>query len=439
VLALLFIVWGYGLYDGHLGEASTLPLEDTEQASLRFLDRTLSLSDSFGQQPAAFHWLTGIDGLPETLEFAGEGLESLKEKNALTEEGETALAVVLLELGKDLPDDLEPNPAVMMLRDGEPLGETWPADLADYLTHDQAPWWYAWMARKTLEQTPDAALEQALRRWEMRTHPPLVRALMTSAVLWLFSLFCLSQIPAAWRLLRAGWPETRLARPARIASKWKPSVVIGVFLAADLAGGGFIIIAYEAVANVDTGFGFDVAVDLLWRFLPILLMAAILFRRPRHVTRSLGLGRRIEWRVVFGMYALLVLAEVALLELYGRWAPVDPTGGLELMEDGWPGLAYGLLSACVAAPVAEEIFYRGLLLRGLQGSLRFPAALAISTMVFAIAHFYDFYGLISVGIFGASAAVVYRATGSLTTAIVLHALYNLTITVPQWLVFHTAW
>jgi membrane protease YdiL (CAAX protease family) len=41
-----------------------------------------------------------------------------------------------------------------------------------------------------------------------------------------------------------------------------------------------------------------------------------------------------------------------------------------------------------------------------------------------------------VGIFGLSCALVYAANGSLTTAIALHALYNFSIKMPEWIVYH---
>ena len=62
---------------------------------------------------------------------------------------------------------------------------------------------------------------------------------------------------------------------------------------------------------------------------------------------------------------------------------------------------------------------------------------SVVSLAFALGHFYDVFGLISVGILGFAMVVIYRTTGSLTTLIALHALYNLTITLPQWLLYHS--
>jgi membrane protease YdiL (CAAX protease family) len=64
-----------------------------------------------------------------------------------------------------------------------------------------------------------------------------------------------------------------------------------------------------------------------------------------------------------------------------------------------------------------------------------PAAL-LSSFVFAILHFYDGYGLASVGLFGLACALLYAGTGSLAAAIVLHMLYNTSIKIPEWIIYH---
>ena len=114
----------------------------------------------------------------------------------------------------------------------------------------------------------------------------------------------------------------------------------------------------------------------------------------------------------------------------------DPTGGLSASEAGWWGLVLALVSACLAAPVAEEILYRGVLFRSLANGIRVPAATLFSSAVFAVVHFYEPYGLVSVGIFGAACALCFAASGNLATAIALHMIYNFVIKVPEWIVYH---
>ena len=58
-------------------------------------------------------------------------------------------------------------------------------------------------------------------------------------------------------------------------------------------------------------------------------------------------------------------------------------------------------------------------------------------MLFALVHFYDAFGTASIALLGFTCALAYRATGSLLAAIAFHAIYNLSVTVPDWLPTHT--
>jgi membrane protease YdiL (CAAX protease family) len=60
----------------------------------------------------------------------------------------------------------------------------------------------------------------------------------------------------------------------------------------------------------------------------------------------------------------------------------------------------------------------------------------ISSAVFAALHFYDGYGLASVWVFGLSAALLYATTGSLGACVALHFIYNSSIKIPEWIVYH---
>jgi membrane protease YdiL (CAAX protease family) len=105
-------------------------------------------------------------------------------------------------------------------------------------------------------------------------------------------------------------------------------------------------------------------------------------------------------------------------------------------DSGWWGLAFALVSACLLAPLAEEILYRGVLFRSLWNRIGVIPGAVVSATVFAILHFYDGYGLLSVGFFGLTCALLYAGTGSLVTVVMLHVLYNGSIKIPDWIVYH---
>lgn len=436
VVSGLFVFWASGVYDGYFGEAANYVSPDTEELSMRCLDRGMRLNDEAEKQSAFVKWLLYHSSREEGLRDAEEGLLALRGQNLLDETGTDALAVVQAELGEGgVPPGISPLAGAAL--EGKEMAPGDLEKLAEKLKSGEASWWETQIAGRLAEESDDASLRAGLAVQERMNRTLLGRVFYSYTLVWLVVLAGLGCLPSAWRTMRAGWRENAWARPGDYPSRWSVPLVIGLFLASDLTGNLFISSAYLAVMEIETGFAFDVVVDTLWRFIPPVIAMAVLFRSPRHLVKSIGLRGPVRWSVVFGVFTVLSAVDLGLYHVLGDFISVDPTGGLSMMEAGGWGLFYGVLSACIAAPVAEEFLYRGLLLRGLSRSLGFCSAAVIATLVFTLAHYYDVYGLVSVGIFGFATAMVYRATGSLSTAIVLHALYNLTITVPNWLMYHS--
>ena len=124
---------------------------------------------------------------------------------------------------------------------------------------------------------------------------------------------------------------------------------------------------------------------------------------------------------VAGLVPTSLLAELSL-----RMHPVDPTWVL-LFQENLPHtpVAYvtAFVAVVVAAPLAEEIIFRGLLHR-LASRLWGPiAAIILSSLVFGIIHSEPWFLLGLVGV-GVMLAVVYEATRSVTACWVTHAVHN---------------
>jgi membrane protease YdiL (CAAX protease family) len=93
------------------------------------------------------------------------------------------------------------------------------------------------------------------------------------------------------------------------------------------------------------------------------------------------------------------------------------------------GIALLVLVVCVGAPFAEELFYRGLLLRSVEKRWTLGAAVAAATVVFAVAHFQGIQ-LPALLLFGLVASLLAARTGRLGPSILCHAGFN------AWTVFH---
>ena len=96
---------------------------------------------------------------------------------------------------------------------------------------------------------------------------------------------------------------------------------------------------------------------------------------------------------------------------------------------GWLPLLVAAL--VVAAPLFEEIFFRGFLYRGLAASrLGAPGAILITSFCWSLIHTqYDWYGIGGVFAIGLLLGVVRQTSESTSLTIALHALVNLVATI----------
>ncbi len=149
-------------------------------------------------------------------------------------------------------------------------------------------------------------------------------------------------------------------------------------------------------------------------------------------------GLRFRWSdlavgVVGGLVVqLVVLNAVAFLlrPLLGR--PEVERTAQDLLDKAQGAAFFGLvLSVVVGAPIVEELFFRGLLLRSLQRRVPDNAAVAISSIAFGLSHGSGLpikavlLVMISITIFGAILAKLAIRTGRLGPGIVVHAVFNL--------------
>jgi membrane protease YdiL (CAAX protease family) len=101
----------------------------------------------------------------------------------------------------------------------------------------------------------------------------------------------------------------------------------------------------------------------------------------------------------------------------------EPARNLSNLTRG-PGFALLLLIVVVGAPLVEELFFRGLLLRALAHRFGPVAAIVGSSLAFGLVHYQplQFLGLVA---FGVAQALLAWRTGRLGPGLVSHAVFNL--------------
>ncbi|MEO7100779.1 MAG: type II CAAX endopeptidase family protein [Luteolibacter sp.] len=414
---------GIWLWDHYFGKSEGY-LPGTEEIALVKIDRDLRLADAMAEDPPWLRWLAAVDEPKVARRDALEVFQKLAKDNALSPQGSEAFAIVKavqdhLPLSQTLGEALQG----WMISDYE--------ETSNHLANHGGTWWHA----KLIDAWENNA--KPGRDWRqvygndgirLRT-----RALVARSSVWSLGLVGLFFLPGALYRLKKGLA----ARPKGYGGAWPITLGLVVFLLATLAWIGFtsaLEIGIASVPGLPPILG--VFLDSAARVLPMLIALCLLFKHPSHAIRVMGFNRPIAVRSILGLFSLLMVADQILHRAMGNTGSNEPGGGLSMGDAGVGGLVFALVSACVLAPLAEETLYRGVLFRSFWNRLGvFPAAV-LSAVIFAMLHFYDGYGLASVGIFGFTCALLYGSTRSLTTVIVFHMLYNSAIKIPDWIVYH---
>lgn len=230
--------------------------------------------------------------------------------------------------------------------------------------------------------------------------------------------------------------RTPLSRVRSPYGLWIATFSVLIFVGPNLAvlAAGGLAEGLETVTRPSTAeLIFSLAVTLVFQIgiflaalLP-LLAAGRPFRRLFGPTR----GTALMWAVGIGVgvvtsvVALSINAGLALL--LEAEEPVEQQILQDALAGGVP-LVLAALIAVVAAPVTEEVIFRGVLFRALTGKFGLWVAAVVSSVVFAVIHFEIVFsqpialaGLFAVGML---LALAYHVTGSLLVPVLGHAVFN---------------
>lgn len=221
------------------------------------------------------------------------------------------------------------------------------------------------------------------------------------------------------------------ARPVRWTAADAVTVLLGAQLLSLLWAGGGVALAYGAQGApsplpVVALFLLNVGLWAGYGLGPVLVV------RLKGVGLASDLGacvRRLD--VPAGLVAGVVAQAVLMPAVYWpirRLVDGDPSASAKELVGSAHGPFQILLlvaSTVVLAPLTEELFFRGLFLRGLQGRFGPVVAAVVSAVVFAAVHL-DAMAAPGLFVFGLLAAALALATGRLGPSWAFHAGFNLT-------------
>jgi membrane protease YdiL (CAAX protease family) len=217
-------------------------------------------------------------------------------------------------------------------------------------------------------------------------------------------------------------------RPELRVSVVTPLGAFGAWLVAQLAAGVLLQELHGTVPDADRLFDPYFAAVLLGADLVLLAAVWWSVRGTPAPRLALGLVPPASWAQAFRLAAggmLLVLVVAQLLEPLLHAAesqgltPRPFPGGAQ----AWIGVIVAFVAFVLLAPLAEELFFRGLLFAALRGRLGPHWTPVVTGVIFGALHG-EPRAFISLALLGIVLGVLYERTGSVIPGILLHAANN---------------
>jgi membrane protease YdiL (CAAX protease family) len=220
---------------------------------------------------------------------------------------------------------------------------------------------------------------------------------------------------------------------------WSPWEAIPVFLISVIAAGILSLPFLSTHPNTRQQLGAGIVAEVALGG----TVVAWLYTLHRRSMRALGPPERPLLEIAVGLAGGLLLVGVLVYGFGSILARIleavsgrHHVGVPSQLPGGIHGAAGWLAAILVigAAPVCEELFFRGLVFRGLRRRHGFAASAAISGVVFGLAHLQEAIpgpwqgAALLVGVLtlvGVGLALIYERRGNLAAPIAAHAAFNL--------------
>lgn len=141
------------------------------------------------------------------------------------------------------------------------------------------------------------------------------------------------------------------------------------------------------------------------------------------VLRNLGWGGLI----FLGIMPIVMSSNLAaqlVMNFFGIEPRAQEVARVIASAGGWMSKSYFVFLAVVAAPVVEEMLFRGILLPAISRVAGIRAALILTGLIFSLVHGFYMPALFVFFILSVSFSLAYIYRGSLLVPVAMHALFN---------------
>lgn len=123
------------------------------------------------------------------------------------------------------------------------------------------------------------------------------------------------------------------------------------------------------------------------------------------------------------IYSVLIRVAVILPALIIYFVNKNFADGFVLEANGTADVGISIVSACIVAPIVEEILFRGIIIKDLLDYVSFRTANILQAIVFALLHV-GVLQMISSFMFGYFQGLLVQKYKSIGVTIILHIMYN---------------
>lgn len=216
---------------------------------------------------------------------------------------------------------------------------------------------------------------------------------------------------------------------------WPGSAVRGIdLLLVVLVTTGVLFLMKLLVAGLAVTPGVLLTMLFLQSLVPLAAVYLIVIRGRGIGWSDLGIRAAPRgWYLRAAVFAVLTIPVVAMLNYLVQGLTGEPFRNPQIdilapTAFSWTSMVGMLILAGVAAPIAEEVVFRGLLYGWLRRHLGVALGAGLSAFAFAVAH-----GIVilipALFVVGVIAALMYERSRSLWPPIILHATFNTIMTV----------
>jgi membrane protease YdiL (CAAX protease family) len=198
-------------------------------------------------------------------------------------------------------------------------------------------------------------------------------------------------------------------------------IVLVIFVVFRLAQAPGSTLKLDELAHDGNLFGLAGSTSLLGAVGLVILLVSV---RRSPIRDYLALSWPPARRVIMAIVGQLILLTAYDLSSYWFDRPITSPVMLDIYRTAWLPLL--MVTILVAAPVGEEILFRGFLYKGIAASRAGPiAAILLSSVVWASLHLqYDWIEILRIALLGIYLGSVRYQTESVSLTILLHFLTN---------------